>query len=460
MVASALGSSFPMSQLSVEERKDFFRALREVRLKRNKYFAELSAGAHLAAEEVHAADSALVFAQDRLDFAEEQLEQQLASSGGLHHGERNQQLPGGDAAAWSRRHALKEELSRRGETGASTAARLQVLRSLCSFISRDSRVGGCGFTATASLDTLLQKLGEDVLQAGGAEKLATRAAPTHEIWSLLMLAPQTQESDSLVTCKQQHPYLLSSLCDAQAHETPKDVLEKENVIETHALQDLAEVHRGRDGVDKPERQTGSRREDKEEVRLKLSVENLADVNERLRTELTEELKAKEALESLPTVSTTESRSTLENAGALQSETWQVGSEANGDQEEKTAGIASEAGATLAHIASELRQELADAYDALAGYGDPASLSAEAEVWRRRCQMAEAEQASLRRGSETSAQQREADHELISRLARQRREMAELKERIMKEELRSGLLKSGEETHKRSWHGRAGTMGAR
>lgn len=386
---------------------DTVRFLRELRLRRSRQFDRALAQARSEGEEAEEAQAACVFALDLLHFAIDQQELGLRAEG-------RESAAGALEAAGVRRCELLDALDWRRELSAVIAGRLGALRALCDAAAGAAPGAAAGggaapeaaALALGELSPILAALQEQLLAAGGGR---AAAAPLPELDALGALG------------------LLWRATPGEAESSP--------------------ATRGAGGTSaaapwEGQRSLGGQQrwllpahgKGQEQVFLRRRVEDLADLNDRLRSELSEvegspppEVALVEQRSAVtpppappPAAEPLEAEQELlelsADLGGLELQLASASEELRMHKEDVAAsrrraafGAVAEAshvaslggGATASNVAwsrrvqeeadlvRTLQLDLAEAYEALAALGDPAPLEAEVAALRRRCAEAEA-----------------------------------------------------------------------
>lgn len=416
----------------------------------NQQHARLIAEARHAAEEAENAEMELVFALDRLSFCEQQLEKQRGAGGGS-KSEWKRLVECVSDAAWSRHQELREALDKAREKAALAVARLRLLRGLWSL-----REGEVGNSSDKGVFSALKQCEDTLLNAGDGEAISALADDLQAVSHLSVVLPlllqgaipdeeTSTPGHSMEDLSRQNEALRQELREeVQWHEACRADFQLAAVAEAEVAK---ECELEMNSVRLLEEETTELR--REVTRLGQELPALAQDTQEVRAQLASERAAVASHQRDITAC-------IEVTQRLEKQLMQLGVSRDGlaldsrsEQALDRQGVEAPARPGPLQLEIELlRRALAEAYENLAEAHDEPS-DQDLDDLRRQCEEAAAENEALKASSvrpEASlSDQRPAPPsprpeertELIGRLARQRKEIAELKEQLRREELRSG-----------------------
>lgn len=346
--------------------------------------------------------------------------------------------------------ALRHHQELRGELGERQAeigralAKLQALRALC-VMSEGKPFGG----PDGGVPSVLRSCEDTLLQAGG--EAALELAAEHEALNPLRLMLPLLRKDGGAQAEQ---WMLPPV-DGAARNDPEEEARLQHLVEDLAdrnealRQELRLERRGRAareaevGLQRAEVRLAQLQEETSELRLEVSgIEQDLPALQRDTSDIRLQLAREQSKVASQQEEVAEARAASQRYERILQDL------AARATDEKLAPRASNGDANVyAQQIVFLRRELADAYEFLgAGPGDALS-EEELAALRQKHDEAQSENSMLKTMAEDSAQgtpvasgyqAAEARVELISRLARQRTEIADLRERLRREELRGNV----------------------
>lgn len=413
--------------------------------------ARLVAEAQHATEEAEDAEMELVFALDRLSFSEQQLQKQRGAGGGP-KSEWKLLVECVSDVAWSKHQELREALGKAREKAALAVARLRLLRGLWSL-----REGELGHSSDKGVISALKQCEDTLLKAGDGEAISALAEDLRTVSHLSVVLPlllqgampdeeASSPAHSVEDLSRQNEALRQELREeVQWHEGCRADLQHAAFVEAEVAK---ECELEMNSVRLLEEETTELR--REVTRLGQELPALAQDTQEVRAQLASE-RAVVASHQRDIAACIEVTQRLENQlTQLGVPRDALALDSGSKQSLGRQGLEAPARPGPLELELELlRRALAEAYENLAEAHDVPS-DQDLDDLRRQCEEAAAENEALRATSvrpEVSLSDRrtaappsprpEERTELIGRLARQRKEIAELKEQLRREELRSG-----------------------